>query len=133
MMRTSLEGRADDILSRRGSAGRITNEASGLALDDYYKQRYGLDEQRGLREGCANQTNDKVCLATKQVATGCEDGYHITFDCPRHSQQRQDLIGDASTWEGLDTPIWRKEEGEKEEWDAVEAYFAYLYPPLAGR
>ncbi|KAF8421019.1 hypothetical protein EV426DRAFT_709260 [Tirmania nivea] len=38
-------------------------------------------------------------------------------------------------WEELDTPIWRKEEGEEEEeeWDAVEAYFAYLYRPLAGQ
>ncbi|KAF8422939.1 hypothetical protein EV426DRAFT_669791 [Tirmania nivea] len=61
-----------------------------------------------------------------------EDGYHITFDCPHHHQQRQEFIGDARTWEDLDTPIWRKEEGE-EEWDAVEAYFAYLYRPLAGR
>ncbi|KAF8418734.1 hypothetical protein EV426DRAFT_720453 [Tirmania nivea] len=65
-----------------------------------------------------------------------EDGYHITFDCPHHRQQRQELIGDARTWEDLDTPIWRKEEGEEgeeEEWDAVEAYFTYLYCSLAGR
>ncbi|KAF8418834.1 hypothetical protein EV426DRAFT_709034 [Tirmania nivea] len=53
--------------------------------------------------------------------------YHITFDCPHHCQQRQELIGNARTWEDLDTPIWRKEEGEAEEWDAVEMYFAYLY------
>ncbi|KAF8416342.1 hypothetical protein EV426DRAFT_709397 [Tirmania nivea] len=39
----------------------------------------------------------------------------------------------SGTWEELDTPIWRKEEGEEEEWDAVEAYFAYLYRPLPGR
>ncbi|KAF8419477.1 hypothetical protein EV426DRAFT_702707 [Tirmania nivea] len=26
-----------------------------------------------------------------------------------------------------------KEDGEEEEWDAVESYFAYLYRPLAGR
>ncbi|KAF8416563.1 hypothetical protein EV426DRAFT_704388 [Tirmania nivea] len=50
-----------------------------------------------------------------------------------HYQQRQEFIGDARTWEDLDTPIWKKEEGEEEEWDAVEAYFAYLYCPLAGR
>ncbi|KAF8424843.1 hypothetical protein EV426DRAFT_716505 [Tirmania nivea] len=37
------------------------------------------------------------------------------------------------TWEELDTPIWRKEKGEEREWDAVEAYFAYLYRPLARR
>ncbi|KAF8415770.1 hypothetical protein EV426DRAFT_706527 [Tirmania nivea] len=59
--------------------------------------------------------------------------HHITFDCPHHRQQRQELIRDARTWEDLDKPIWRKEEGEEEEWDAVEAYFAYLYRPLAGR
>ncbi|KAF8415691.1 hypothetical protein EV426DRAFT_703858 [Tirmania nivea] len=54
-------------------------------------------------------------------------------DCPHHHQQRRELIGNARTWEDLDTPIWRKEEGEEEEWDAVEAFFAYLYRPLAGR
>ncbi|KAF8417930.1 hypothetical protein EV426DRAFT_720885 [Tirmania nivea] len=35
------------------------------------------------------------------------------------------------TWEELDTPRWKKEEGKEEERDAVEAYFAYLYRPLA--
>ncbi|KAF8424202.1 hypothetical protein EV426DRAFT_707957 [Tirmania nivea] len=40
-----------------------------------------------------------------------EDGFHITFDCPKHHQQRQELIWDARTWEDLDTPIWKKEEG----------------------
>ncbi|KAF8420238.1 hypothetical protein EV426DRAFT_701789 [Tirmania nivea] len=39
----------------------------------------------------------------------------------------------ARTWEDLHTPIWRKERGEEEKWDAVEAHFAYLYRPLAGR
>ncbi|KAF8427051.1 hypothetical protein EV426DRAFT_707313 [Tirmania nivea] len=52
---------------------------------------------------------------------------------PHYHQQRQEFIGDARTWEDLDTPIWKKEEGEEEEWGAVEAYFAYLYRPLAGR
>ncbi|KAF8423519.1 hypothetical protein EV426DRAFT_717347 [Tirmania nivea] len=28
----------------------------------------------------------------------CDHGYHITFVCPLHSQQRQFLIGEASTW-----------------------------------
>ncbi|KAF8421196.1 hypothetical protein EV426DRAFT_706818 [Tirmania nivea] len=62
-----------------------------------------------------------------------EDGFHVAFDCLGHHQQRQELIGDARTWEDLDAPIWRKEEGEEDEWDAVEAYFAYLYCTLAGR
>ncbi|KAF8427706.1 hypothetical protein EV426DRAFT_682711 [Tirmania nivea] len=62
-----------------------------------------------------------------------EDGSHITFDCPHHRRQRQELIGNIKTWEELDTPLWRKEEGEEKEWDAVEAYFAYLYRTLAGR
>ncbi|KAF8430265.1 hypothetical protein EV426DRAFT_713264 [Tirmania nivea] len=33
-------------------------------------------------------------------------------------------------WEDLDTPIWRKGEGEEEEWDPVEMYFAYLYQSI---
>ncbi|KAF8419110.1 hypothetical protein EV426DRAFT_712639 [Tirmania nivea] len=35
--------------------------------------------------------------------------------------------------QGLHLTDSKKEEGEEEEWDAVEAYFAYLYRPLAGR
>ncbi|KAF8425303.1 hypothetical protein EV426DRAFT_708939 [Tirmania nivea] len=60
-----------------------------------------------------------------------EGGYYIAFACTHHRQQRQELIGDAMTWEDLHVPIWKKEEGEEEEWDAVEAYFAYLYRPIA--
>ncbi|KAF8429077.1 hypothetical protein EV426DRAFT_702870 [Tirmania nivea] len=47
--------------------------------------------------------------------------------------QRRELIGEAATWEELDTPICKKEEGEDEEWDVVEACFSYLCHPLAGR
>ncbi|KAF8427707.1 hypothetical protein EV426DRAFT_699773 [Tirmania nivea] len=46
---------------------------------------------------------------------------------PRHHQQRHELIGNVTTWGELDKQIWKKE-GENEEWDAVEAYFAYFYP-----
>ncbi|KAF8419780.1 hypothetical protein EV426DRAFT_700965 [Tirmania nivea] len=42
------------------------------------------------------------------------------------------FLVESRTWEELDTPIWKKEEREEEEWDAVEAYFAYLYRPLPG-
>ncbi|KAF8429585.1 hypothetical protein EV426DRAFT_703378 [Tirmania nivea] len=58
---------------------------------------------------------------------------HITFDCLHHRRQRQELIGNIKTWEELDTPLWKKEEAEEKEWDAAEAYFAYLYRTLAGR
>ncbi|KAF8418614.1 hypothetical protein EV426DRAFT_707744 [Tirmania nivea] len=67
------------------------------------------------------------------TATTHRKTYHITFDCLQHRQQHQKLIGNARTWEEVDTPVWRREEREEEEWDAVEAYFAYLYRPLARR
>ncbi|KAF8417633.1 hypothetical protein EV426DRAFT_709632 [Tirmania nivea] len=82
---------------------------------------------------CASQIGGVGDVVGSHLGERMSDGFHITFDCPHHRQQRQELIGDARTWEELDTPIWRKEEGEEEEWDAVEAYFAYLYCPLAGR
>ncbi|KAF8418422.1 hypothetical protein EV426DRAFT_707566 [Tirmania nivea] len=44
-----------------------------------------------------------------------EDGHHITFDCPHRDRQRQELVGGATTWEELDTPVWKKEEREEEE------------------
>ncbi|KAF8416114.1 hypothetical protein EV426DRAFT_702411 [Tirmania nivea] len=43
-----------------------------------------------------------------------EDGHHVTFTCPYYAQQRRELIGEATTWEVLDTPIWKKGEGEEE-------------------
>ncbi|KAF8417934.1 hypothetical protein EV426DRAFT_681503 [Tirmania nivea] len=100
---------------------------------------YGTDTPYQPTPGCA-PTGPRLHFVRKVDSPACpncdhpsEDGHHITFDCPHHRQQRQELIGDARTWEDLDKPIWRKEEGEEEEWDAVEAYFAYLYRPLAGR
>ncbi|KAF8417873.1 hypothetical protein EV426DRAFT_706623 [Tirmania nivea] len=34
------------------------------------------------------------------------------FTCLYHRQQRLELIGDATTWEDLYAPIWKKEEGD---------------------
>ncbi|KAF8422241.1 hypothetical protein EV426DRAFT_706424 [Tirmania nivea] len=52
---------------------------------------------------------------------------------PSTTSNAKSLSGMPRTWEDLDTPIWRREEGEEDEWDAVQAYFAYLYRPVAGR
>ncbi|KAF8415841.1 hypothetical protein EV426DRAFT_722035 [Tirmania nivea] len=52
--------------------------------------------------------------------------------CPYYHHQCQVFIGVARTWEDLDTVFRKKDEGVEEEWDTVEAYFAYLYRPLAG-
>ncbi|KAF8414594.1 hypothetical protein EV426DRAFT_722189 [Tirmania nivea] len=101
--------------------------------------RHALSAYTGLRtnRGPQNYWLHFVRKVDSPACPNCdhpsEDGHHITFDCPHHRQQRQELIEDARTWEDLDKPIWRKEEGEEEEWDAVEAYFAYLYRALAGR
>jgi len=57
-----------------------------------------------------------------------QDGEHITFNCPRFSTIRKKLLGSRKTWEELDDPLWRKEEGDDSHWDAVEAFFYHIYP-----
>jgi len=56
-----------------------------------------------------------------------QDGAHILFDCPRLGTLRGQLLGTRKTWEELDDPIWRKEEGDDSHWDAVEAFFDHIY------
>lgn len=57
-----------------------------------------------------------------------QDGRHITFDCPDHNSQRA-ALGSVKDWEDLDRLIWIQEE-EGEDWDAMEAFFNYLYRRL---
>lgn len=60
-----------------------------------------------------------------------QDGRHLTFDCPQFQEQRQ-AMGSIKDWEDPDRPIWIKKEGE-EDWDAVEAFFGFLYKRMVGR
>lgn len=39
-----------------------------------------------------------------------QDGWHITFECPRHSSIRREHRQDQSTWEELDQLIWTETE-----------------------
>jgi len=64
---------------------------------------------------------------------GCEcghpiqDGDHITFECPRFRKERRELLGPRRTWEALDKPNWRKDEGDDSYWDTIEAFFDLIY------
>jgi len=54
----------------------------------------------------------------KATEPGCDcghssqDGDHIVFSCPRLARERKDLLGPRKTWEELDDPNWRKDEGD---------------------
>lgn len=61
-----------------------------------------------------------------------ENGHHIVFECPLYHTQRK-YMGNAKEWEEIDRPIWIREEEEEDEWDAVEAFFSFLYRELRGR
>ncbi|KAF8417882.1 hypothetical protein EV426DRAFT_706634 [Tirmania nivea] len=112
-----------------------TRSEPGFGVNRCLWHRHALSAYTSLRtnQGPQNYWLHFVCKANSPACPNCdhpsEDGHHITFDCPHYRQQRQERIGDARTWEDLDKPIWRKEEGEEEEWDAVEAYFAYSTAP----
>jgi len=53
-----------------------------------------------------------------------------TFGCWRFRKERAELIGTRSTWKELDAPMWVKE-GDQDPYDAIEAFFSYLYSQLA--
>ena len=46
-----------------------------------------------------------------------QDGYHITFQCPTHRQQRTSMIGgrDSDKWEALDKPFLVRDRDSGEE------------------
>jgi len=56
-----------------------------------------------------------------------QDGDHITFECPGLRKERKDLLGPRKTWEELDTPNWRKDEGDDSHWDTIEAFFDFIH------
>ncbi|KAF8434476.1 hypothetical protein BGX38DRAFT_1275450 [Terfezia claveryi] len=51
--------------------------------------------------------------------------------CPLLHAHRQ-ALGSIKDWEDLDRPIWIEEE-EEDNWDAVEAFFGFLYKWMVGR
>jgi len=53
---------------------------------------------------------------------GVQDGDHITFECPQLDTIRKDLLGPRKTWEELDDPNWRKDDGDDSHWDTIEAF-----------
>jgi len=59
-----------------------------------------------------------------------EDGYHTTFECTRFRKERTELLGRPVAWKDLDAPRWEKE-GDEEPYNQVEAFFDYLFTPLA--
>ncbi|KAF8424480.1 hypothetical protein EV426DRAFT_716640 [Tirmania nivea] len=94
-----------------------------------YRGGHPRDDSRPLQLHTISKFDSPTC---PHCGHSLEDGYHVTFVCPRHRQQRRNLIRRITSWEELDHPIWRKK-NEDEECETVEAFFAYLYRPLAGR
>jgi len=61
-----------------------------------------------------------------------EDGWHITFECPRFHEWRAEYLGERRTWEELDKQVWVKRgEGDSEEiFEGTEAFFGLIYSRL---
>jgi len=63
----------------------------------------------------------------KAEDTGCpcghpsQEGDHIVFSCTKFYRQRKALLGPRKSWQELDEPNWRKDEGDDSHWDTVEA------------
>jgi len=65
-----------------------------------------------------------------QCGSPLQDGDHLTFSCPRFATDRANLLGTRKSWEELDKPNWRKDEGDDSHWDTIEAWFDFLYQNL---
>ncbi|KAF8437040.1 hypothetical protein BGX38DRAFT_1262316 [Terfezia claveryi] len=72
------------------------------------------------------KSDSSVCPCGHQT----QDGEHLIFHCPDISEQRT-ALGSIKDWEDLDRPIWVKEE-DGDDWDAVEAFFGFLYRQMVG-
>jgi len=59
-----------------------------------------------------------------------QDGYHLTFDCPRLTKERENLLGTRRSWGELDKLNWRKQEGDGIDWDILEPFFDVLSSEL---
>ncbi|KAF8416566.1 hypothetical protein EV426DRAFT_704396 [Tirmania nivea] len=107
-------------IGSQGDMERSKDEDGGIGSDSHNGE---IEEVRGL-ETTGSTLSARLTPLNASIAT-----------TPRRTATTSPstAIGDARTLEELDTPMWRKEKGEKEEWDAVEAFFAYLYRSLAGR
>jgi len=75
--------------------------------------------------GC--QGNHVVGSPACQCGHHTQDGSHIVFHCPRFLKERRDLLVCPKTWEELDEPNWRKDEGDDSHWDTIESFFDFLY------
>jgi len=102
------------------STDRIRQESDRLALSAYTWPR----TDRGASKHWLYHIRK-----AEFPACGCghliQNGYHITFECPKHRTQGRTLLGTKKAWEELDSPDWRKE-GDGEPFDAIEVCFTYL-------
>ena len=64
-----------------------------------------------------------------------ETGHHLVFSCPRFARPRAEFLGERTSWEELDVPVWKKvgEGADTEYFEATEEFFGYLYGALTGR
>lgn len=109
--------------------------ASGYGVRRPEWNRHAMSAYTWLRtdRGPERQWLHKIGKEGQQHAnavTKHKSGRHIVFDCPEYSEQMK-ALGNIENWEDLDRPIWIAEE-EEDEWDAVEAFFGFLYRRLAG-
>ena len=86
--------------------------------------------------GPQNSWAHKIGKAASQTCPTCDhpvaNGQHITFHCPTWSEQRKALIGERTSWEALDEPIWIKTGPEKKDtFDGGEAWFSHIFGFLA--
>lgn len=70
----------------------------------------------------------KADTPTCQCGHPQQTGHHLTFSCPRWSDQRVTVIGDRKDWPELDDPIYIKTGPEEEDTiEEGEEWFTTIY------
>lgn len=109
------------------------NQGFGQQISDWHRQ--ALSAYTWLRTDRGPQNHWLLHIGkADSLACTCghlnENGYHITFECPKYRTQRRELLGSKATWEEIDAPDWRKE-GDGEGYSAIEAFFSYLHSEIS--
>ncbi|KAF8421687.1 hypothetical protein EV426DRAFT_704869 [Tirmania nivea] len=127
------------------NSGRIRTAAKARRKDHRSELRFGVSRCLWHRHALSAYTwlrtnrgpfNYWLHFVRKADSPACpncdhqaEDGFHITFDCPKHHQQCQELIGDARTgmsMKGSALGWWKPNSTKWQTWEeAKEALLAH--------
>jgi len=112
---TGIQGNESFVEAAQGSVSEGQIGRHALSACTWMRTNRGLQKSWLRRLGKAD-SEECPCSHPRQ------DGHHLTFICPRFKNTGRNLLGPRRSWEELDKPNWRKEEGDDSHWDTIIDY-----------